>query len=142
MIEENSLRGVISVGFHSTDYEPGEPVYPDTRPEFVEAVEKAINEGSSVIFNAKKANKDAYIKIYAPFIKLKKKDVVRAAIELNVPLEFTWTCYRGKDKPCGTCPACHARLKAFMEAGIPDPLTNSYESLPEWYVKWLKDRGR
>ncbi len=142
MIEYNDLEGVISVGFHSTDYAPGEPVYPDTRPEFVEALEKAINEGSSIVFNAKKLGKKASIKIYAPFIKLKKKDVVKEALKLGVPLELTWTCYRGGERPCGRCPACVTRLRAFMEAGVPDPLTDSYEELPAWYKEWLEKSGR
>ncbi|UXD21503.1 queuosine biosynthesis protein QueC [Ignicoccus pacificus DSM 13166] len=142
MIEFDETKGVISVGFHRTDYEPGEPVYPDTRPEFVEAVERAINEGSSIVFNAKKQGKEAYIKIYAPFIHRRKSDIVKTALELNVPLELTWTCYRGGERPCGRCPACYTRLRAFMEASVPDPLTDSYEDLPEWYREWLNKRGR
>ena len=144
MIERNDGLGVISVGFHGTDYAPGEPVYPDTRPEFVEAMERALNEGSSVVFNFKRAGREAKITIYAPFVRLKKKDVVKRALELGVPLELTWTCYRGGDRPCGTCPACVSRLRAFMEAGVPDPLTESYERLPEWYVRWLRSvrKGR
>ena len=142
MIEHNCLKGVISVGFHGTDYAPGEPVYPDTRPQFVEAIENAINEGSSVVFNARRRGKEARISIYAPFIRKRKSDVVREAIKLGVPLELTWTCYRGGERPCGRCPACVTRLRAFMEAGIPDPLTDRYETLPDWYKEWLKRRGR
>ena len=141
MLRENELEGVISVGFHSTDYAPGEPVYPDTRPEFVEAVERALNEGSAIVFNAKKKGLNASIRIYAPFINKKKSDVVRRALELKVPLELTWTCYRGGERPCGECPACVTRLRAFMEAGVPDPLTDRYEKLPQWYVEWLKKKG-
>ena len=142
MIERNEKQGIISVGFHRTDYAPGEPVYPDTRPEFVEALEKAINEGSSVVYNARAEGSEAKIKIYAPFINSKKSDIVKEAVKLGVPLELTWTCYRGGERPCGRCPACITRLRAFMEAGIPDPLTDRYETLPEWYREWLKKRGR
>ncbi len=142
MLEKGDAKGVISVGFHSTDYAPGEPVYPDTRPEFVEAIERTLNEGSAVVFNSRREGKEAFIKIYAPFIRSKKSDVVRRALELKVPLELTWTCYRGGERPCGKCPACVTRLRAFMEAGFPDPLTESYEYLPPWYEEWLKKRGR
>ena len=142
LIERNEKLGAISVGFHRTDYAPGEPVYPDTRPEFVEALEKAINEGSSVVYNARARGSEAKIMIYAPFINLKKSDIVKEAVKLGVPLELTWTCYRGGERPCGRCPACITRLRAFMEAGIPDPLTDRYETLPEWYREWLKSRGR
>ncbi len=141
MLKENDVEGIISVGFHRTDYAPGEPVYPDTRPEFVRAVEKALNEGSAIVFNARVKGISASIRIYAPFIDKKKSDVVRRAIELKVPLELTWTCYRGGERPCGECPACVTRLRAFMEAGIPDPLTDRYEKLPPWYEKWLREKG-
>ncbi len=140
MLKLGELKGVISVGFHRTDYAPGEPVYPDTRPEFVESVERSLNLGSAIVFNAKREGKEAWIKIYAPFAHLKKADVVKRAVQLGVPLEKTWSCYRGGERPCGECPACVTRLRAFMEAGVPDPLTPYYEKLPEWYVKWLKER--
>lgn len=143
LIERSDSHGIISVGFHRTDYSQDEPVYPDTRPEFVEPLEKAINEGSSVVFNARAQGREASIRIYAPFIKARKSDIVREAVKLGVPLELTWTCYRGGTRPCGKCPACITRLRAFMEAGVPDPLTERYEYLPEWYKTWYeKSKGR
>ncbi|HPG73817.1 MAG TPA: 7-cyano-7-deazaguanine synthase, partial [Bacteroidales bacterium] len=29
-------------------------------------------------------------------------------------------CYRGTQKPCGTCDSCLLRAKAFAEAGVVD----------------------
>ncbi len=136
LIQHGETEGAISVGFHQTDYSLNEPVYPDTRPEFVKPLEKAINEGSSVVYNAHVRGRRARIMIYAPFINLRKSDVVREAVKLGVPLELTWTCYKGGSRPCGRCPACVTRLRAFMEAGVPDPLTESYEYLPSWYKEW------
>lgn len=132
------VQGFVVTGMHRTDWHPGEPVYPDTRPEFLKALELAANLGSGIVYDGK-----GEIKIWAPFQYTDKAGVVDVAFELGVPLHLTWTCYRGGDKPCGKCPACRTRLNAFKRAGIPDPLTEEYETLPddyrEWYREWKKN---
>lgn len=65
--------------------------------------------------------KDA-LTIHAPFIDLKKHELIPKATELGVDLAHTWSCYRGGEKPCGTCPTCVERLKAFEQAAATDPL--------------------
>jgi len=65
----------------------------------------------SVIFNeyykllAKYASND-FVDVQAPFMCMGKDEVVRIAKGLNVPIGQTWSCYGGKEKPCGICPAC------------------------------------
>ncbi len=85
--------------------------YPDTSIEFNEAINKAIYLGS-----------DKCLKVVAPFIDLTKKDVVKIGNELNVPFELTWSCYEGKEKPCGKCGTCIDRKRAFLLNGLVDPL--------------------
>jgi 7-cyano-7-deazaguanine synthase len=46
------------------------------------------------------------IDVQAPFICMGKDEVVRIAKLLNVTIEKTWSCYEGKEKPCGICPQC------------------------------------
>lgn len=67
-------------------------------------------------------NRRDTITIHAPFIHKKKVESVRLGIELGVNFGYTWSCYRGGDLACGTCPTCVERLKAFEEAGVEDPL--------------------
>jgi len=43
-------------------------------------------------------------------------------VNLEVPYELTWSCYREEAPACGTCDACAYRLKAFQEAGVEDPI--------------------
>lgn len=71
-------------------------------------------------------NRDKPVVVHAPFIGLKKHELVSMGVDLGVDFAHTWSCYRGGEKACGTCPTCVERLKAFNEAGLEDPL--EYES--------------
>ncbi|OYT58778.1 hypothetical protein B6U81_07225 [Thermoplasmatales archaeon ex4484_30] len=62
------------------------------------------------------------IKIIAPLINLSKAEIVKKGVELGVPFEKTWSCYRETEKACGRCDSCRLRLKGFKEAGIKDPI--------------------
>ena len=67
-------------------------------------------------------NRKEAVEIHAPFIGLKKHELVSMGTDLGVDFFRTWSCYRGQENPCGTCPTCVERLKAFQEAGVRDPL--------------------
>lgn len=62
------------------------------------------------------------VTVHAPFVRMSKVETVRLGLRLGVDFARTWTCYRGGDKACGTCPTCVERLNAFRDAGIADPL--------------------
>ncbi len=64
------------------------------------------------------------VTIETPLMKMSKADIVRKAIELNVDLSLTHSCYdpAPDGRSCGTCDACVLRQKGFEEAGILDPL--------------------
>ena len=64
---------------------------------------------------------DCPIRIETPLIDKTKADIVRLAVELDAPLDLTWSCYSDQPRPCGVCDSCHLRAKGFAEAGIPDP---------------------
>jgi len=68
-------------------------------------------------------NRKTPVTVLAPFVNRHKADVVRIGIDLGVDYALTWTCYRGEDTPCGTCPSCVERSNAFAASGISDPLT-------------------
>jgi 7-cyano-7-deazaguanine synthase len=55
-------------------------------------------------------------------IALKKSEIIRRGRELGAPLHLTWSCYKSEDVACGTCDSCLLRLRAFAEAGVPDPI--------------------
>lgn len=67
-------------------------------------------------------NRREQIRIHAPFVCMRKADELRLGLALGVDFGKTWTCYRGGARPCGECPSCVERARAFREAGAADPL--------------------
>ncbi len=101
----------IFIGVSQVDYSG----YVDCRQEFIDAMEAAINKGTVMGAESGKP-----IKINAPFVNLTKAEEIKLGMELGVDFGLTWSCYRGGDKPCGTCDSCLLRAKAFAEAGFED----------------------
>lgn len=87
--------------------------YPDCRDEYIKQMQNAINLGTK---------DETKIEIATPLVNLSKKDIVLRAIELDVPLQFTWSCYKNSDKACGVCDSCRLRLRGFERAGVKDPI--------------------
>ena len=103
----------IFIGVSEVDYSG----YVDCREEFIRAMEQAVNLGTVL-----GAEKKQHITLHAPFMHLTKAEEIKWGMELGVDYGLTWTCYRGDEKPCGTCDSCLLRAKAFEEAGVEDPL--------------------
>jgi 7-cyano-7-deazaguanine synthase len=102
----------VFIGAHTHDYSG----YPDCRPEFIEAFERALALGTRC------GAEGSPIRVHAPLLSMSKSEIVRKGIELGVPFEHTWSCYSGGGKACGRCDSCILRLKGFEEAGIEDPI--------------------
>lgn len=98
----------VFIGANALDYSG----YPDCRPDYFAAFQQVIYKGTK--------NND--INVMVPLISMTKKDIILQGCELGVPYEYTWSCYKGGDKPCGTCDSCILRAKGFNEARIKDPL--------------------
>ncbi|HMV43684.1 MAG TPA: 7-cyano-7-deazaguanine synthase QueC [Leptospiraceae bacterium] len=101
----------IYIGVNALDYSG----YPDCRPNFIKAFQKAITIGT------KSGNEKKRIQIKTPLLHLSKKEIVIMAKKLKVPFGLTHSCYDPiKGKPCGKCDSCLLRKKGFMEAGVID----------------------
>jgi 7-cyano-7-deazaguanine synthase len=87
--------------------------YPDCRPEFYDAFQKVLDLGTKP---------ETHIMIETPVIGLRKSEIVRRGVDLGAPLHLTWSCYRESERACGNCDSCALRLRAFREAGVPDPI--------------------
>lgn len=99
----------VSYAAHAGDHD----CYPDCRPEFVEALNKAA------------ALCDWHpVQIHSPFVKLTKAQIVSVGAALGASFSQTWSCYRGAnaaDAHCGRCGTCVERRLAFIQAGVADP---------------------
>ncbi len=53
---------------------------------------------------------------------MEKAEVIEIAQKLEVPLEYTWSCYKNQSDPCLECNGCKERIKGFRRVGRRDPL--------------------
>ena len=97
----------IFIGANALDYSG----YPDCRPEYF------IHFGTALKYGTKCGVEGKGIEIKAPLIALKKSEIIEQAVMFKVPLEWTWSCYKGGEFPCGVCDSCLLREKGFQEAG-------------------------
>ena len=76
--------------------------------------------------------------IYSPISRASKAGTVVMGEELGVPWEYTRSCYAGDEKPCLACDSCKLRIKAFIAAGVRDPLIDDddvWEALIDTYSR-------
>lgn len=102
----------VFIGANALDYSG----YPDCRPEYFEAFQKATELGTKTGVQGKP------IQIKYPLINMTKAEIVKEGERLNVPFHLTWSCYKGREKACGKCDSCVLRLKGFRGAGVEDPI--------------------
>jgi len=108
-IAEKEGASVICIGVVEEDSSG----YPDCREKYIESMQESINLGTK---------DETIIKIKMPLVHLKKSQIVQKSLELKVPLELTWSCYKNEDKACGVCDSCRLRLNGFSVAGVIDPI--------------------
>jgi len=102
----------IFIGANAIDFSG----YPDCRPQYYLRFNSLIRLATKTTFSGKE------IKIITPLIKKSKAEIIRLANKLGVPLELTWSCYRGLKVPCGKCDSCLLRSRGFAQAKLIDPL--------------------
>lgn len=95
-------------------------IYPDCRKEFVEALRPAISLATAW----------HPVELRAPFIDMTKAEIVKLGLDLKVPYEMTWSCYKGEERPCRECPTCIEREEAFAKNGAKDPLLAKFGAQP------------
>ena len=96
-LAESRDLDTVRIANHAGDH----TIYPDCRPEFIEAMGSAVNAGTF-----------AGIKIVSPFCDITKRDIALIGKEEGVPFEKTYSCYEGRHKHCGVCGTCVERKEA------------------------------
>jgi 7-cyano-7-deazaguanine synthase len=99
-------------GFNTID----SPNYPDTRASFVRAMQRAVDLGTGA------GSRGHRLRIVAPFIRMKKSEIIRLGLSLGADYSFSISCYSGGEVPCRRCSSCLLRKRAWEEAGTKDHL--------------------
>lgn len=102
LAESRGLKKVMLAN-HGGDH----AIYPDCRPEFVDAMCEAIKQGTY----------DGIV-IDAPYTNITKSDIARIGKRIGVDYNLTYSCYKGGEKHCGKCGTCVERMEALRDAGI------------------------
>lgn len=76
-------------------------IYPDCRPEFVDAFGKAVETGT---YNG--------VKLLSPYCDITKRDIALRGKALGIDYSLTYSCYKGGEKHCGKCGTCTERKEA------------------------------
>ena len=87
----------VLIANHSGDH----AIYPDCRPEFIEAFGNATKAGT---YNG--------VDIVSPYCHLTKRDIALRGRALGVDYSLTYSCYKGGEKHCGRCGTCTERKEA------------------------------
>jgi 7-cyano-7-deazaguanine synthase len=87
--------------------------YPDCSDTFISKMSSAMNQGTKDTTN---------LEILTPLVHMTKAEIVKKALELEVPLQHTWSCYQNENKACGVCDSCRLRLNGFNLANTKDPI--------------------
>jgi 7-cyano-7-deazaguanine synthase len=104
----------IFIGVNALDFSG----YPDCRPDFIDSFQKTANL-------ATKIGRDGnFIKIHSPLLFLRKSEIIKFGLSLDVDYSLTHSCYDPIEQTiaCGLCDSCRIRLDAFREVGIKDPI--------------------
>lgn len=106
-------------------------IYPDCRPDFIAAFTHMQTLALDGI---------ADIALQAPFLNRDKTAIAVAAGRLGVPIDATWSCYKGGAIHCGRCGTCVERREALHAAGVPDP--TDYADPDYWQSALARAAGR
>lgn len=96
-LAESKGYAMIALANHSGDHF----IYSDCRPEFTEAMDNAIQKGTS---NG--------VRFFSPYVYCSKAEIAKRGIDAGLNPDWTYSCYKGGKEPCGVCPTCRERQEA------------------------------
>jgi len=77
--------------------------FPDNSAEFMRAAEECF------AYSTQRG-----LQVISPTVELTKPQIVKLGYEIGAPLHLIWSCYRGAQTHCWSCPSC-VRLKRALE---------------------------
>ena len=106
----DNVQDVVGIYFGAHAEDALNWAYPDCTPQFIGAMVNAIYTGTYY-----------QVCLHAPLEHMTKSEIITKGTQLGVNWKTTWSCYKGGNKHCGTCPTCRARKVAFIDAKVDDP---------------------
>lgn len=104
-------KGINTIALGNNLEESG--AYPDNEPEFIRRFNSilpfAVNNGFP-------------LKVVMPVGNFMKHEIVKLGLEINAPLDLTWSCYNNLEFHCGACGPCFMRKTAFEMNGLEDSI--------------------
>lgn len=80
--------------------------FPDNSGPFIEAVNEAMRIGAG-----------SPVRVESPTLHMTKEEIVRHGLDMEIPWEYLWSCYRGGRKMCGRCESCVRLSRAVAGTG-------------------------
>jgi 7-cyano-7-deazaguanine synthase len=96
-LAESYELDAVMLANHSGDH----AIYPDCRPEFVDAFAAAVEAGT---YNG--------VKVVSPYCNIDKRAIALRGKALGLDYSLTYSCYKGGEKHCGKCGTCVERKEA------------------------------
>ncbi|MDD1721051.1 MAG: 7-cyano-7-deazaguanine synthase QueC [Euryarchaeota archaeon] len=62
------------------------------------------------------------VQVHAPLIRFDKSEIALLGLQIDAPLEWSWSCYTAESTPCSVCESCVRRSRAFEAIKKQDPL--------------------
>ena len=97
------------LGVNAVDYSG----YPDCRGDYLTQYQRL----ADLATKAGRMGQGATL--WAPLLRLNKREIIEQALALQVPIATTWSCYSNGEEPCGRCDSCRIRDRALHDAGVP-----------------------
>lgn len=94
--------GVVIVGFNREEAR----AFPDNSAAYLRRLNRALELGVR-----------HPVRVESPTLSLTKRGIVRRGLELGIPWQDLWSCYRGGERMCGICESCLRLRRA--AAGTP-----------------------
>jgi len=98
--------------------------FPDNSREFLTAINESLHYSTR-----------SKVQVISPTLDMTKADIMKAGLDLNVPLESLYSCYRGVFPMCGICPSCMRLISAYKIAGIFENVKERFEVGDKIYQK-------
>jgi 7-cyano-7-deazaguanine synthase len=93
----------IVVGFNRDEAEN----FPDNTQEFLDAINDSLRYSTN-----------NQVSVISPTCKLTKAEIVQIALDLDLPLNRIYSCYKGVSPMCGECPSCFLFKNALKKCGV------------------------